>query len=710
MTYRPKILVVEDEAIVAQDIRWILEDLGYDVPAISDSGESAIASNAEYKPDLILMDVRLIGELDGISTAERILADFDVPIVYLTAHDDEATLSRAKITSPYGYIIKPFEERELRIAVEIALHKHRVESKLRYKALWFRTVLQSIGDGVMTSDAEGRVTFLNEIGELLTGWTFREAIGEDANAVFRILCGSNRQPLRDPVRQALETERIVQLPDDSFLVRKDGSEVPIDDSVAPILNPNVSTANSDAKRLLGTVVVFRDVTDKRRTERQLRYQAFHDLLTGLPNRAWFVERVAGAIQGLRDDASRQFAVLFLDLDRFKVVNDSLGHSVGDRLLVEVSQRLRSCVRDRDTVARFGGDEFGILLERVTDIEVACRTCQRIQNQLDQPFEIEGQLVFTNASIGIVMGTPHYQRVEDLVRDADIAMYRAKSLGKGRYEVFDPKMRDRAVSVLSMENNLRVAIEQGDVQPYYQPIVDLASDRPLGFEVLARWVHPERGLIPPSDFVPIAEETGLILMLDRHMLRAACREFVVWQRQNPDYDSLYISVNLSSRQFAQPTLVEQVMQTLEETGLNPRSLKLEITEGAIIENPDSAAAIIEHLNDCGVRLSVDDFGTGYSSLSYLHRFPVSTLKLDRSFVCRLHRDSDPSRGSLEIVRAILALANVLELDVIAEGIETADQKQLLAELDCTAGQGYLFAPPLPGSEALQWLTKVTKMAS
>lgn len=709
MSDHPKILVVEDEAIVAQDIRWMLEGFGYQVPAIADTGELALAYHAEFAPQLVLMDIRLLGELDGITTAEQIRHESDVPIVYLTAHDDENTLARAKVTAPYGYVIKPFEERELRIAVEIALHKHQLERQIKENALWLKTVLHSIGDGVLASDTHGRITFLNPIGELLTGWSFQEAVGREVTEVFRLVNGATHAPIPDPIRQALDRQQSLELPDNIFLIRKDGSEVPISDSIAPIFNAQLLDKPTSEDGLLGVVVVFRDVTEKRRTESQLRYQAFHDGLTGLPNRAWFLQRLRDSLDAMKSRSPSQFAVLFLDLDRFKLVNDSLGHSAGDRLLVEVARRLRQCVRDGDTVARFGGDEFGILLENLSDISQVCNTARRLQDILSAPISIEGQIVYTNASIGIVMGDESYQRVEDLVRDADIAMYRAKSSGKGRYEVFDAAMRDRVMSILSMENDLRSAIARGQLIPYYQPIVSLENGQLLGFEVLTRWKHPQRGIVPPSEFIPIAEETGLIVMLDRHILEAACQQLADWQKHYRQTRDLFVSVNLSTRHFAQPNLIGEIQTVLQKTNIDTRSLKLEITESALIENADSAITTVEKLREMGIGLAVDDFGTGYSSLSYLHRFPVNTLKLDRSFICRLHGDSDPTRGSLEIVRAILAMAKVMNMMVVAEGIETPDQQRLLQELECQAGQGYLFAPPRDSVAILEvlenWSTPV-----
>ncbi|HWS55779.1 MAG TPA: EAL domain-containing protein [Pyrinomonadaceae bacterium] len=418
-----------------------------------------------------------------------------------------------------------------------------------------------------------------------------------------------------------------------------------------------------------------------------RHAAFHDALTGLPNRALLSERLGSAIARARGAEGERFALLFLDLDRFKNVNDSLGHTIGDGLLVTIARRLENSVRSADTVARLGGDEFAILLEGVKSEADAAYMAERVQREMSTPFMLDGHEVFMTVSIGIAHGAAGYEHPEQVLRDADTAMYRAKAGGRACFEVFDSTMHARAVNLLRLENDLRRAVEREEFTVYFQPIVGLATGRLAGFEALVRWQHPERGFIPPSEFIPVAEDTRLIVPLGLWVLREACRQVVSWQPAGPA--PLTVSVNLSGRQFAQPDLVEQVGAILRETGLAPGRLRLEITESVVMEDAERAVAMLEQLKGLGVRLSIDDFGTGYSSLSYLHRFPLDTLKIDRSFVSQL--DAGESRA--ELVRTIRTLAANMGLEVVAEGIETLGQLGRLAELGCEYGQGYLFARPL-----------------
>lgn len=449
-----------------------------------------------------------------------------------------------------------------------------------------------------------------------------------------------------------------------------------------------------------------DVTQRKVAEEQLLHNAFHDALTGLSNRALFMDRLRQTIERAKRREDYAFAVLFLDLDRFKVINDSLGHNVGDQLLIAFARRLEACKRSQDTAARFGGDEFVILLEGIKDVSDATGVAERIQRELALPFHLSGQEVFTTTSIGIALSTRAtgeaglYDQPENLLRDADLAMYRAKLLGKARYVMFDPVMHAQALTRLQMENDLRRAVEREEFQVYYQPIVELETSKIKGFEALLRWQHPSQGLVYPETFVPIAEETGLIVSIGYWILRKACCQLQVWQRFSAQpsgatiYPTLTISVNLSGKQFSQPDLIQQVDQILQETGLDARSLTLEITESLIVENDQSATATLFQLRDLGVQLSIDDFGTGYSSLGRLHQFPISMLKIDRSFVSRI----GTNKGNLEIIETIVTLAHQLGMDVTAEGVETAEQLAQLRNLKCTYGQGYLFSRPLDSTAA------------
>ncbi|HYY98953.1 MAG TPA: EAL domain-containing protein, partial [Pyrinomonadaceae bacterium] len=453
-------------------------------------------------------------------------------------------------------------------------------------------------------------------------------------------------------------------------------------------------------RPLHLIFQIQDITDRKRAEEQLLHDAFHDALTGLPNRALFMDHVKMAIQRSRRSGDRLFAALFLDLDRFKIVNDSLGHMVGDQLLVGIAHRLEACLRPGDTVARLGGDEFTILLEDLSENEDAIDVARRVQEAVTQPFNIGGHEVFTTASIGIALSTTGYERAEDLLRDADTAMYRAKMQGKKRHVVFDKAMHDRAMELLQLETDLRRAIQRREFFLHYQPIVSLETGKVASFEALVRWRHPERGLVMPGEFITVAEETGLIIPLGQWVLGEACRQMREWQKHYKIDEDVTVSVNLSSRQFSQADLTEQVASVLRETGLPAHSLKLEITESMVMENIDTAIDMLTQLRNLGVGISIDDFGTGYSSLSYLHRFPIDTLKIDRSFVTQMTDNTE----NAEIVRTIVTLARSLGMNVIAEGVETAAQLTQLRDLGCDFGQGYLFSKAVGAPAALDLVLK------
>jgi diguanylate cyclase (GGDEF)-like protein len=429
------------------------------------------------------------------------------------------------------------------------------------------------------------------------------------------------------------------------------------------------------------LVLVRDLTE------QLKHGAARDSLTGLVTRTRFTERVASALDRSRAQAKR-FAVLYFDLDRFKLINDSLGHEAGDRLLVETQRRLAPMLRHEDVLARFGGDEFGIMLYDVeNDIDVT-RVAEMVLQALRAPFRFEGHEVFTTASMGIAISDKRHERADDLLREADMAMYRAKTLGKARYEVFDAQMQARAARLLQIETDLRKAIQRREFLLHYQPIVSLENNVIVGFEALVRWQHPVRGMISPAEFIPVAEETGMVVSLGLWVLREACGRLNGWQAQCPDFP-LTVSVNVSGKQLQNADFIYHVERTLSETGIDPSRLKLEITESAIIGDPATAQAVLTRLKQMNVRLAIDDFGTGYSSLSYLHRFPIDTLKVDRSFVNAMAAGGK----NIEIVRTINMLARNLGMDVVAEGVETDEQANQLRELGTEHAQGYFFHRPL-----------------
>ncbi len=442
-----------------------------------------------------------------------------------------------------------------------------------------------------------------------------------------------------------------------------------------------------------------DISLKRQTQEHLLYSTLHDALTGLPNRSLFTERLRHAMRRAARHPDDLFAVLFLDLDRFKDVNDNLGHFAGDELLRAVARRLEACLRPEDTVARLSGDEFAILLESITDASDAGRVAERIEEALSFPINLAGAEVLTSASMGIVTSSMSHDQPEQLLRSADMAMYRAKAAGRARYEMFDRTMHTDALERLQLETDLRRAVELGEFRLHYQPLVSLASGRVTGLEALVRWEHPTRGLVHPLDFIPIAEETGLIVPMGRWVLEEACRQMVEWQHAHPRAEPLTIGVNLSVKQFSQPDIVDQIAAAVSSSGIDPHSLRIEITETAIIDKGNSAAALLQRIRDLGVLIYLDDFGTGYSSLSYLHGLPIDAIKIDRAFISNMETDEK----NLRLVRTILTLAEVVGVRAEAEGISTAEQLRELRSLNCEQGQGYLFSAPITKEAVEEVLT-------
>jgi diguanylate cyclase (GGDEF)-like protein/PAS domain S-box-containing protein len=533
-----------------------------------------------------------------------------------------------------------------------------------------RALFAAMTDVIFVIDGEGRYlkiaptnpSLLYKPSEEMLGKTFHETFPkDDADYFLEYVC------------RALEAREPVNL---EYRLTVGGVEHWFAGTVSPMLEDAV-------------IWVARDITERKRAEEKLIHIAFHDSLTGLPNRALFTDHLRLAVETSKRQAGNLFAVLFLDLDRFKVINDSLGHPVGDELLVALARRLEGSLRAGDTVARLGGDEFAILLNNLDRPGDALHVADRVQQELTEPFQLGSHEVFTTASIGIALSTTGYTSEEDVLRDADTVMYRAKAQGAARYEVFDQVMHARVVALMKLENDLRRAIERKEFCLYYQPIVSLSSGRITGFEALVRWQHPERGLVCPADFIPLAEETGLIVPLGMWVLEAACRQMQKWHEMSPPHRNLKLSVNLSGRQFVQTDLLDRITRVLAETRFDPRCLQLEITESVVMENAKAIISLMGELRALGLELAIDDFGTGYSSLSYLQRFPIHTLKIDRSFISP-HGEED--RDNAEIVRTIILLARNMGKDVVAEGVETEEQLARLRALECEYAQGYIFSPP------------------
>jgi diguanylate cyclase (GGDEF)-like protein len=447
-------------------------------------------------------------------------------------------------------------------------------------------------------------------------------------------------------------------------------------------------------------LLSRETDARRKTEERLIHRAFYDTLTNFPNRAFFIDQLHNALERTKRYPDHVFAVFFLDIDRFKVINDGLGHFVGDQLLILFSQRLKKSVRSIDTVARFGGDEFAILVNDARTASDVNELAERIKDEMRPHFSVFGHDIFASVSIGIVLSSQgDYFHPHELMRDADIAMYNAKSRGKSCHAIFDSAMHAVATTVHQLETDLRRAVENNEFMLHYQPIISMENNRIIGFEALVRWQHPERGIIPPLDFMTAAEETGLILPIGQWVIREACRQLRQWQKQFPEYNALTVSANVSSQVFSQPDFYEVIEKILSDTGLEASRLRLEIVERMLIENPEPAAALLKRLKDLQVRFDIDDFGTGYSALNYLRQFPINGLKIDRSFIEALASD----KNNAEIVRTIIALAHALDLDVIAEGIETTEQLEIFRMMKGEYAQGFFIFRPMDGKAVEDLLT-------
>jgi diguanylate cyclase (GGDEF)-like protein/PAS domain S-box-containing protein len=575
-------------------------------------------------------------------------------------------------------------ERTAALEAEIA-ERRRAETALKASEEKFATAFRCSPDAMVISCLdEGRLIEVNDSFLAMTGFRRAEVIGRTTRDIdFWVHSGE-----REGLRRALEASTLVQNLEFGFRVR--GGEERVG-----LLSAEVVSLGE--KRC--AVAVISDITDLKRSEERLIHNAFHDSLTDLPNRALFFDRLPHAVDRTRRRSDYEFAVLFLDLDRFKVVNDSLGHRTGDQLLVGIARRLESCLRPGDTVARLGGDEFTVLLEDIAGASDATRIADRIQQALKVPFRLGGTEAYSSASIGIALSTTGYDDPEDLLRDADLAMYRAKATGRAHYEVFDRAMHERAMRQLRIETDLRRALERDELLLEYQPIVELHGRRIVALEALVRWRHPERGIILPADFIPAAEETGLIAGIGDWVLREACRQLKHWHDLLPGIRPA-VSVNLSSRQFADADLVERIQVALQLSRLDPEYLHLEITESAVMESGPLITETLERLRGLGVHLCLDDFGTGYSSLSYLHRFPIDTLKIDQSFIGRMGSSGD----NAEIVRTIISLGHNLDKRVVAEGVEHLEQLAQLRALNCEYAQGFYFSAPVPEEGALELIRR------
>ena len=554
--------------------------------------------------------------------------------------------------------------------------------QLRFQA----RLLDAVGQSVVATDLEGKVTYWNRAAEELYGWSSEEALGRKLGD---LTISEDSSDLVDEVASELRAGR--SWSGETLLRCKDGSYVPVFGTATPLFD--------DRGNLAGMIGVTTDMSERKALEAELERRASHDPLTELPNRHAFIDRLDDALRRTRrKEDSPDVAVLFMDLDGFKTINDSLGHEAGDTLLVAVAGRIQNLLRYEDTLARFGGDEFGVLLERVEDPSEAIRVARRIVKALREPFSVTDYRMSVNTSIGITLSGANTDDPEGMLREADTAMYRAKEQGPGRYEVFDPAMQVRAQERLELEAELMRAVEQEEFVLHYQPIVSLRDGGMVGFEALLRWQHPKRGPLLPSAFLPLAEETDQIVPIDKWVLMEVCRQAKRWEGDHHSASFVRMNVNLSSGQLKGGGLSHTIEETLTRVALEVHTLRLDITEGFLLQASEDNARTLEDLKELGIRLDLDDFGTGYSSLSYLKDFPVDGVKLDKSFVEELGGDA----AGTALVRKIIEMCHTLGLEVLAEGIETPEQVALLKEMGCELGQGYYFARPLPSEEFAELL--------
>ena len=718
---KANILVVDDTPANLSLLSDTLIVQGYDIRCVV-SGVTALKVTRSIQPDLILLDI-VMPDLDGYQVCKKLKADpatQDIPIIFLSANNDTFDKVKAFDAGAVDYISKPFQLEEvlLRIKNQLKLQaaqtqvrqlnaelerriqertaqleaanqelkqeikeRREVSRMLRESEEKLESILNSLEEVVWSADLETRnLIFLNPAAQRVYGRSVDELLN---NPQLRLETVHPQD--RHLVEQTLQSEQRNSTDLEYRIIQPNGEIRWVWERSRLIYNSQGIASRQDG--------IIYDITERKLVENKLSYEAQHDSLTGLPNRLTFKERVEQALEKSQKDANYSFAVLFIDLDRFKVVNDSLGHLLGDELLIAVAQILQSCVRPQDFVARLGGDEFTILLDRIQTIEDAQIIAGRIQEKLADPFQLNNHTVFTSASIGIVIGDARYQSSSDILRNADIAMYSAKSNGKACHEVFDQQMYAQTIEQLNIENDLRKAVLRNELVLHYQPVISLEGRNLSGFEALVRWQHPERGLIYPDKFIQIAEETGLIIPIGEWVLQEACRQLQAWKLKFPEAANLKISVNLASQQIKVADFLAKLDAVLAQYQFPQNTLHLEITESTLMDYRQETIDLFTNIRNRGVELSIDDFGTGYSSLQYLNRFPINTLKIDRSFVQGMIKD----RENFEIVKTILTLARTLKMKVIAEGVETLKQLKVLKTLNCKLAQGYLFSKPVNAAE-------------
>jgi diguanylate cyclase (GGDEF)-like protein/PAS domain S-box-containing protein len=738
---KANILVVDDTPHNLHLLSATLTQQGFEVKGVI-NGLMALRVARSATPDLILLDITM-PDMSGYEICQELKADpqtRDIPVIFLSALDDVIDKVKAFAVGGVDYITKPFQVEEVLVRInsqltiqaakaEIRQLNAQLEERVKQRTAQLETAYRKleVAHQELQQEIQERHKASNRLKES------EEKLESILNSLEDVVWSANAVTFEllylNPAAQKVYDRKIAEFfnnpnlrlevihPEDrkrieiqkAFKILLESGNLDLE---YRIIRPNgeirwlsdrshvVKNEQGEAVRLDGIIY---DITDQKIAQEKLIHDALHDSLTGLPNRILFLERVEMILKQTQRRSHYLFAVLFIDLDRFKTINDSLGHVAGDELLIQVASLLHGCLRGTDTVARLGGDEFTVLLDDFHAIEDVVTITERIQNKLSQPFNLGEHTVFTSASIGIVISSHKYQQAAELLRDADIAMYRAKELGKARYAIFDQNMYERTMKLSKLERDLRLALQHQQFSLHYQPIVSLATGQLTGFEALLRWYQPEQGFISPVDFIPIAEDTGLIVPIGEWVLYEACRQMRFWQIKYASAKSLKISVNLAIQQIKSASLLENLNRILIETGLDGNSLKLEITESMLMDDGDATIDLLSQIRAKRIQISIDDFGKGYSSLSYLHRFPINTIKIDRSFVSCMSSD----RENFEIVRTIATLAHTLEMDLVAEGVETFEQLTQLKSLGCEFGQGYFFAKPLDSNAASTMLAEETQ---
>jgi diguanylate cyclase (GGDEF)-like protein/PAS domain S-box-containing protein len=674
------LLLVEDNPGDARLLREMLNEQGLYRTEVTHVEELGHAEKylVDHGVDIILLDLGL-PDAHGLGALKRARAFAPrTPLVVLTGLDDEAMAAQSLQEGAQDYLIKgQIDARSLLKSLRHSIERKTMEEALFEEKERAQVTLTSIADAVVCTDIAGNISFLNPVSERLMGWSLTESVGQPVTKVLRILDTTTRESI-SPLELLTRDNPAVRLPSNSILIRRDGSEIPIEDSVAPIHDRD--------GRVTGAVIVFRDVSVARAMALEMTHSAEHDFLTGLPNRMLFKDRVTQAIV-LAPRHLKKVAVLFLDLDGFKHINDSLGHPTGDKLLQSIAKRLVDCVRASDTVSRQGGDEFVVLLSEVEQPENTAITARRMLQTVAAPHSIDQHDLHISTSIGVSVYPDDGIDAETLIKNADTAMYQAKANGRQSYQFFKPSMNVRAVERQSIEEGLRRALERQEFTVHYQPKVNLRSGQITGAEALLRWTNPIQGSVPPAQFIPVAEDCGLILPISEWVLREACQQAQSWLAAGLPLGTM--AVNISAMEFRNESFLPGVFRVLNDTDLDPRRLELELTEGVLMKHPESTESILKALRAKGVQVAIDDFGTGYSSLSYLRKFSIDALKIDQSFIRQITTSPDQTT----LVAAIISMAKSLKLRVVAEGVETKPELKFLQVHECDEAQGYYFGRPV-----------------